>query len=266
MCATKKNKKTAAHVSTPKGSPAPAFEQVSRQALGTIVRHSLLAGFCPLIPLPFIDDYVIGKLHERMSRELFEDHGMTLSHTGAKILRDTPSSLLRSALMSMMLFPIKKLLKKIVFVLAIKGCVDVAAAIFHDGWMLARALEGAHEVDREALARNDHDELRRLRMAILATHDQVDTRPLQNIFRGIFRGGISQIDEAVSTLTSYFRSKRDPDSVDVSEAVREGGLGGMVEEIEGAVATEDHSYWEKLDALLATNLANAHNRSGDSTR
>ena len=114
---------------------------VSDAALRTIASHCAVAGLCPLIPIPFVDDLIVERIHRRMNASLCEQHGIKLLPLSSKLLAESESDLLNGALKGLLMWPIKKLLRKMLIVLAIKNCVDVATEVFHEGWLLARALE-----------------------------------------------------------------------------------------------------------------------------
>jgi uncharacterized protein (DUF697 family) len=170
--------------------------------LRVVVTHSALAGLCPLIPLPYVDDLLIRRITRRMCKTLFAAHDRTLTRPGAAALTTGPSGWLRGAATSVALFPIKKLVRKAVVVLAIKDCGDVASAVFHDGWLLAHLL--AH---RETPT--DPAYLRRVREQMLRTYEDIDPAPLRRALTGAYRAA------KVGTLAAVTRLRGgEPDHPD----------------------------------------------------
>lgn len=173
--------------------------QISDAALKSVAIHSALAGLCPLIPVPFVDDLIIERIHRRLNRELFELNGLTLSDGNAKTLAESPSKLMAAALKKIIFWPIKKLITKVVYFLAIKSCADVAASIFHEGWLLARALEAGY-VPQELLQRGDPPTIKRLRAVIIRAREAVDMSPTQAVMRSAFGVGREVFGEVLSAL------------------------------------------------------------------
>ncbi len=162
--------------------------EISDAATRKIAAHCAMAGLCPLIPIPFVDDMIIKRIHRRLVRELFEQHELRLSPEGAKTLTSRESRFLAGALKSIVFWPIKKILRKVVYVLAIKSCADVAAAMFHEGWLMARALECRY-VPLDELSHENETALQALRAGIIAARDSVDPSVTRDAMRSAFDVG-----------------------------------------------------------------------------
>lgn len=158
---------------------------ISSTARNLVAAHCAVAGLCPLIPIPFVDDMIIKRIHWRMNTKLAQLHDIHLTRRSNRVLTTRESSLLSGALKSMVMWPVKKILKKIVFVFAIKSCADVATALFHEGWLMARALEQGY-VDREKLKKNDIEEIKKLRDGIVEARDAVDPDVTKQAMRSAF--------------------------------------------------------------------------------
>ena len=223
--------------------------EVSAQARNTILKHAVVAGACQLIPLPFVDDFIMGQVHERMNIALFREHGFELNEQGQDILRETESRWLSSMLTSVIMFPVKKILKKVLFVFSIKAVADVTSSTFHDGWMVARAVEGRY-VDPALLAANDEETLKRLRAAVLLTKSQVDTRPINKALKTAF--SLTNIKKAGESLTGFFRKNGRRDAT-TDEFIREGNLGEAIREAD-RVTAQQKGYFIELDRRFFENL------------
>jgi uncharacterized protein (DUF697 family) len=192
---------------------------ISPPSLRIVASHSALAGLCPLIPLPFVDDAVIQRITRRMFQALFAAHGLSLTEPGEQALLARPSGWLRGAATSMALYPIKKLMRKVVYLLAIKDCGEVAASVFHDGWLLAHLLE--HPPHGEALS--DPEVLRRVREAMLRTYRDSDPVPLRRALTGAYLAMKVGAEYAVQRLR-----RREPGGADMaalSERMRAAAMG-----------------------------------------
>lgn len=201
----------------------PAHE-LSPHAMRIVAAHSALAGLCPLIPVPFVDDLLIGSLRERMLRALFAAHDLQLPRGGAKVLTTSPPGWLPGAAAAVLLFPIKKLVRKLVYVLAVKDCADVAASVFHDGWLVARLLARP-----SGLALTDRNTLERARAAMLRTYADVDPTPLRRALAGALLAARAGAVQAIQRLWQAKPREDEP----VVEAMRAAAM----------------SQWDYLDAL-----------------
>lgn len=169
---------------------------ISPRALRIVASHSALAGLCPLIPLPYVDDVLIRRITRHMYRDLFAAHDLTVTPADEKALLATPSRWLRSAATSVALFPVRKLVRKLVYVLAIKDCGDVASSVFHDGWLLAHLLE--HPPQHDTLT--DTAYLKKVRKAMLQTYTDIDPAPLRRALTGAYRAAKIGAEEAARRI------------------------------------------------------------------
>jgi uncharacterized protein (DUF697 family) len=181
-----------------------------------VALHAAVAGLCPLIPVPFADDLALRRVVRRMYRSLYAAHGRELPRSGAEILRAAPTHRLRDALAAAALYPVKKIVRKVVYVLAVKECAEVASAVFHDGWLLARVLEDA--ADDPAIAPGDPAFLRRVRAAMLQTYEDIDPAPLRRALAGAFSGARVGVRQGVEALRRALRRQRPADDVDALSA------------------------------------------------
>jgi uncharacterized protein (DUF697 family) len=179
--------------------------EISDEALAVVAGYSALAGLCPLIPIPFVDDFIIVRIHRRLNSVLFTQHDIRLSDSGAKALTESPSNLFGGAFRKLVFWPIKKLITKLVYVLAVKSCADVAATVFNEGWLLARALEQGY-VPAELLSRGDLATLKRLRTAIVKAREAVDPSPTQAVMKSAFSVGREVFSATLSSVRNVLKS------------------------------------------------------------
>lgn len=218
------------------------------EAWQTLLTHSVLGGLCPLIPVPFLDDYVIGKLQARMFVKLFEAKGLELSPEGTKLLLEKDSALLGQALKSMAMYPIKKLLGKLLYFLTVKACADVGSALFHEGWLLAAVLERGH-LPRPLLEGEDIRAFRAVRSATLETLEEIDTSPINQSWTLALKQSKALGQGALESLSGFFRRE----DTDVEGAVRAGGLQDVVDALEEDAA-QNEAYFQRLEATFLDHL------------
>jgi hypothetical protein len=181
---------------------------ISTQALHVVAGYATVAGLCPLIPVPFVDDLIVDHIRRRLYQRLSAQHDFYLARDDAKLLSSRQSELLRGALKSLLLWPVKKILRKVVYVLAIKSCADVATEVFHEGWLYARALEQGY-VGTESLARGDRDSLERLGDAILVASEEVDPDVTRQVMRSAFGVGREVLQPLLEAIAGVFSREAD---------------------------------------------------------
>ena len=169
---------------------------ISSRSLRIVASHSAVAGLARLIPVPFVDDAVIRRVTRRMASELFEIHGRSLSEAGAKALSYAPSQWIRGSARSVAMLPLRRVLRKVVYLLAFKDCSDVASTVFHDGWLLARWLERGPQAGQA----DDAKRLKKVRKAMLRTYMDVDPAPLRRALTGAFLGARVGVEGAVQVV------------------------------------------------------------------
>ena len=192
---------------------------VSAQAERIVRRHAAVGGLCPLIPVPFLDDAIQGRIHRRMVRQLASCQNSTLSDGVAKRLTEQPSSFLSGVGTRLVLWPVKKVVRKVVYVLAVRSCAEEAARIYHEGWLLARALEAGY-VDPEGLASSE-EEASRLREAILGATDEVGLSVTKRAMKSAFSLGRAGLGELVTSVRGLLGKEAKPTDLAAAEASTE---------------------------------------------
>lgn len=245
---------------TPPPAPAATNDTVG---LRRTIAFAVLAGLCPLIPLPFIDDIALDLVRKQLVTSLFGSHKLALSPAlmAALLQSDKPNALI-GCFASIVLYPIKKLFRKIFFVLAIKDSVDAASAVLHEGMLIRHALSSGL-VDQRSLA-DGTASMAALNAAIRATCKQTDTRPVNQTLRRVFTASRSALSAVATTLASAIRSKggtrNNPESVGQAfEAVEQGSdpqVERMVDEI-GEQMFAEPGYLESLKKRFDDNFRKA---------
>ncbi len=224
---------------------------VSDAALRTIASHCAVAGLCPLIPIPFVDDLIVERIHRSMNASLCEQHDIKLLPLSSKLLAESESDLLNGALKSLLMWPLKKLLRKMLIVLALKNCVDVATEVFHEGWLLARALEEGY-ADLEEMRRNKPSTLRTLRHAIVMAREEIDPDMTRQVVRSAFDMSNEVFTDLVGAVRKAMARARDGEKLDAAAE----SAAPLTARLEDALR-EQWSSGEALDAALRDAIARA---------
>ncbi|MDX1630505.1 MAG: hypothetical protein R3234_01485 [Thermoanaerobaculia bacterium] len=162
-----------------------------------MVWASLLAFLAQLLPTPFVDDLLEGRVRRRMAERLAGAHGVSLSRGQAKRLvgRTGGWSVGRVARKAV-LYPIKKIFRKVIYVLAVKSAMDSFSDVFHHGFLLHSALSlGA----LEEISVPD-EKVEQVGGAIDEIIAGSDTRPVGNAIKGVFRNSRRRVRRAVAWL------------------------------------------------------------------
>jgi hypothetical protein len=218
-----------------------------------LVTHAVLTGLTPLIPVPFLDDLVKAYFQRRLVRRLGERHGVALAPDEVSALADDPSSgCLSGCVVTLVLYPIKKLFRKIFFVLEWKRAVDTASRTYHRGLLYDYALgEGLVEKHAPPAVRASADAV--LKLEVIT--------PVERAIRGAFTQSKSVMRGAAEVLRKAVGgTPRGADPSDVAAAVEaveaeeERAVGGIVGRILAAVEAVPQSHFDRLRDRLREQL------------
>jgi hypothetical protein len=253
-------------------APAAADGRRVRAALRGAAAVSLLAGLCPLIPLPFVDDWAESLVRRRAVRDRLRGGGLQVTPGDVDVLagleRPAPA---RGCLRQLFLWPllklavylVRKVFRKVIFVLAVHDAVNAAASLFHDVWLLTVAVD-AGALGAAPGQRLDRDHLRRVRKVMDEVVQDVDRRPLERAVRRSFAGSRRLALAAARHLGRWARgerraAERDPAVAeravdDLPLAEEERLLGGMVDRMVDALWLQ-RGYLTALEQRFAASLA-----------
>ena len=173
------------------------YAAVAPKAQRDILVHAVLGGLTPLIPLPFVDDWVLKHMQVRMVRAIAGCHAETLDDGAATALgtqsgRD--ESLVLSALKKLAFFPVKKIFRTALFALIIKDLVEVTSRTYHVGYLIDHAIENGWHRSSPAEA---------LRAAVDEVCRQADTSPVRRVFGTVFDESRALLGGAVDGLRAW---------------------------------------------------------------
>lgn len=218
-------------------TPVPWFRRVTF--------FSVLAGLCPLIPVPFLDDRVLDSVRRRMTRALARERGIELSARQVVYLSGTyrePRGCAERAgglVLKLTVKLIGKLFKKVLIFLAVAEAADVASRTFHEGYLLHLLFDPATPPTWRS---DDEASAWRARWALEQTVSEADPRPVKQAVSRAFGGSRSVLREAARTLGR--RARRDEGAATPSGAPPEG-------EVAAAEAEEERLLSGMLDPLAA---------------
>ena len=233
----------------------PSLTQISPAAQRTILLYSVLAGLCPLIPIPFLDSMVLGLISRRMIRVLLSIKGLSASKANIHRLSRERAGCSLGWLYSVFLAPVKKLIRTLVFVLAFKDCVDAASRWLHRGYLVSVALERGH-LDEEALSRTNG--VWPVTLAIEESIMKIDTSPINQLVWQAFTQSRSLLRTAARDLARRLRRVRGDgaaatEAVDAAAHAEEEVLSSIIEELSTGFWAMT-GYLSTLEALFIEHL------------
>lgn len=219
----------------------------------TLLSTVVLIGASALIPVPFLDDVVKKYLEMRLYRLVASSEHRELSKEQSEQLADEPSSgcFALGCVLSALIYPIKKILRKLFFFLEIKRAVDQATTALARGWLFHLALRrGLWEPS------DDPESAVQLREVITAACESQGVKPLEAAIRHAFEG-------AKGTLNDFalkFSKKGKPDEKDVAAAVeslehdQKDELAGLTQRLTQSLSEVSGGYLEKFAANFERSL------------
>jgi len=150
---------------------------LDRQQLAT---YAAIAAFTGLVPVPLLDTWLGNRVRRTLFRKMLLTRGATVPDAELAAFADTPSGGCLGVFLTVLIWPLKKLLRTVFFVWEMKVAADAASDVFHRALLLEEALEKGWAPG----------ELSRIRIAIDATLKQVDVRILERHLRGVPKGAV----------------------------------------------------------------------------
>lgn len=233
----------------------------------TILTHAVLIGLTPLIPIPFVDDAAQSYLQQRMVQDLARQHGLAIAPQVVSILLEGREGCVGSAggcLAEMVLYPIKKISRKVLYFLEWHRAVNLVTHAYYYGFLLDVALQAGW------LSTNTPETAARVRGAIERTRHGANTRLLQMVVANAFRESSGRIKETAGTLAEGLKSlTRRSSAQEVGSAFEkqnrqvERSLGGIVAQLRDGVLALPAEHFERLQKQFYEEYARVETTGGD---
>lgn len=238
----------------------PAVEEADYPHFRRLTFFSVLAGLCPLIPVPFVDDWALGLIQRRMVRDLGENRRLGLQESEVQILTEGnekrwPGVVKGSALLVRRgaRKVVGKLFKTAFYALLLRDGIHRAVETFVQGYLLlyaARIPNGLRPAGRTP------ERVRAVRDAVMATLKEADVTPIHKAMGRSFRRSFDLLAKAaglLGTVLGRFRSGSGKgDAVPLQE--EEELLGGFVDNL-AATLWGDQEYFEGLERAFDERFA-----------
>ena len=221
-----------------------------------LLMHAVLTGLTPLIPVPVLDDLVKSYFRKRLVRSLAASAGRPLTDEELSALASEPEGgCLGGCVMSVLVYPLKKLFRKIFYFLEWKRAVDLTSRTYHFGHLVGHALrrrEGAPSL-------LDAHGARAVNEAIEAVCREAPIKPLESAVSGTFRKSKGVLRSAAALLSGSLR-RQPPQPEHVAEAIEsvepeeERELQPVVSRLQSSLASVPDEHFRNLRAALEARL------------
>lgn len=195
-----------------------------------LFKYAVLVGSSPMIPIPFLDDAVKSYSERAMLTKICERHGFLLSPSEAKAFAE-PSNrgCCLGCLYGALLYPLKKLLRKVFLFLEVKRATDLASRTFVMGYLFDHCL-GKEWWEPDGTT----ESCSKLAAQMRQVCDGVGTSPINKVFSSDLDNTKKVLNHAADHLSSLLTGARPDDEAAINQALDEVEL-EEAEEVEGLV-------------------------------
>ena len=167
-----------------------------------LVTHAIFVGLTPLIPVPVLDDLAQAYFRRRLVRTLAASRGRALRPEELDALASEPGGgCLRGCAVQAVLYPLKKIFRKVFYFLEWKRAADLTSQTYHFGYLLDYALRPRAGGDSLVNTRGAAE----VRAAIEAVCRESPIRPVESAVGGTFRQSKRVLRSAASLLAQTLR-------------------------------------------------------------
>jgi hypothetical protein len=206
-----------------------------------LATHAVFVGLTPLIPVPVLDDLAKSYFRRRLVRHLAAAHGLTLSAADVDALAsEAQGGCLRGCVVQAVVYPLKKIFRKVFYFLEWKRAVDLTSQTYHFGYLLDYAMR-RREGGAPLVGLRTPSEVR---AAIEAVCREAPIKPVETAVGGSFSQSRKVLKSAAGLLGQTLR--RLTGRADAAEVAR------AIETVE----PEEEREVEPVVARLQRSLAN----------
>lgn len=238
----------------------PAVEEADWPRFRRLTLFSVLAGLCPLLPVPFVDDWAVGLIHRKMVRELGESRNLGLNEDEVQLLagkgeRRWPGLLKGTALAVRrgVAKVVGKLFKTAFYVLLVREGVHRAVETFVEGYLLLYAA-GLPQALRPSV--RTEESVRAVRAAVVSTMQEADVTPIRKAIGRSFERSFGLLSEAAAKLGARLGRSRSASAAEAGVSLQEEEeiLSGFVDHLAGSL-WGDEEYFKSLEQAFEERLA-----------
>jgi hypothetical protein len=224
-----------------------------------LITYAVFVGLTPLIPVPVLDDLAQSYFRRRLVRMLAASHGRALGPEELDALVSEPGGgCLRGCVVQAVLYPLKKVFRKVFYFLEWKRAADLTSQTYHFAYLLNHALrpraDGPSLVDLRGAGE--------VRAAIEAVCRESPIKPVESAVGGTFRQSKRVLGSAASLLARALRRVTGPrpDREEVARAIEavepeeEREIETVVTRMQRSIANVPEEHFRALRARLEARL------------
>jgi hypothetical protein len=222
----------------------------------TIIKHAVLVGVTPLIPIPFVDDLARAYFQRRLIRSLAATHTLQLRPEETRVLADRKGSGCLGCVAAIFLYPVKFLFRKIFFFLEFKRAIDSVSQTFYHGYLVDYAFEKKWCTPQGTKSPAE------VRIAIDQLLTEVNTSVVEKAVREALKQSLSALRNSATYLQNSLKGlTRKSSEAEVAEKIKssesqeEREIAGIVQQIQAAVNNLPEEHFQKLRERFETILA-----------
>ncbi len=157
-----------------------------------VITHAMLSGAAILIPVPFVDDFIVSAVRQNLVRVLAKYHGVEISPPEVRLLASLePSNGCWQGLLTALKYPFK-IVRQFIRVLEVKKSVETATQTYYSGILLNEVLRnGWYQRQRFGL--------------IHQTIQHIKQNANQDLVKEVFRAYLILNKENFKILTTWGR-------------------------------------------------------------
>jgi uncharacterized protein (DUF697 family) len=222
----------------------------------TIVTFAVLSGLTLLVPVPFVDDYLCGRVRQRMVKALVDGHTAKLDERDiASLLHGKSKPLLKRVAGAVVTYPLKKIFRKTFMVLAGKEAIDTVSQTYHLGYLIDFALAQRWHDARTAA---------QIGVAIESACEEIGTSPVNHAIRSAFERSRSLVTVATGNFVERVKRRfdrraeartADDEAPEITPADAETPeMKSLVDQVITAMSNVPAEHFAKLTERVATRL------------
>ncbi|MCA1635821.1 MAG: hypothetical protein LC802_19560 [Acidobacteria bacterium] len=225
-----------------------------------LVTYAIFVGLTPLIPVPFVDDLAQSYFRRRLVRLLAASHGRALGPEDLDALvAERGGGCLSGCVVQAVVYPLKKVFRKIFYFLEWKRAADLTSQTYHYGYLLNYALQPRAGGESIMALRGASA----VREAIEAVCRDSPIKPVESAVGGTFRQSKRVLGSAAGLLAQTLRritAVGRPDEEQVARAIEtvepaeEREIETVVARMQKAIAGVPEEHFRNLRARLDARL------------
>ncbi len=218
----------------------------------TILTYSVLVGLSPLVPVPFVDDWLKNYFRRRMVRSLAAVHQQILNKDAVNALTEEKSGCFLGCLGAVILYPLKKIFRKLFYFLEWKRAVDLTSHTYHYGYVVDFALH-------EGYLKSDVDNYETVRKSIDEVCKHTPIKPIETIVTSTFNqsknliwSGVEIMEKAFRNMTRKATDEEKKEAVKAIEEEEKEKLEGVTSKLSRAISSVPEEHFKSIRECFTT--------------